>query len=183
MLQAAAKLAPDYTAGGRRDSWGGKRPKTCPDHPDAPVVRRTLLSCSECGQVLAEQVDRLNCHLDVSEAAAAPDSKTDLNCHPDVSELPSEMGEQGNTQENGVCPSPTNVLKGGVFSDPGFCRFCGRPWNVHGAADVFGPGGSNGAAAPAVDVKSLHAKIGELTLENDFLEGALSKAGLLSARR
>jgi hypothetical protein len=36
---------------------------------------------------------------------------------------------------------------------------------------------------PAVDVKSLHAKIGELTLENDFLEGALSKAGLLNAKR
>ena len=53
-----------------------------------------------------------------------------------------------------------------------------------GAADVFGPGGgSSGAAQPAVDVKSLHAKIGELTLENDFLEGALSKAGLLSAKR
>ena len=50
------------------------------------------------------------------------------------------------------------------------------------AADVFGPGG-NGAAQPAIDVKSLHAKIGELTLENDFLEGALGKAGLLSARR
>jgi hypothetical protein len=30
------------------------------------------------------------------------------------------------------------------------------------------------AARPAVDVKSLHAKIGELTLENDFLEGALT---------
>ena len=52
-----------------------------------------------------------------------------------------------------------------------------------GAADVFGPGGSNGAAHPAIDVKSLHAKIGELTLENDFLEGALTKAGLLSAKR
>jgi transposase-like protein len=52
-----------------------------------------------------------------------------------------------------------------------------------GAADVFGAGGSNGAAQPAVDVKSLHAKIGELTLENDFLEGALNKAGLLSAKR
>src|SRR3984893_22621 len=51
-----------------------------------------------------------------------------------------------------------------------------------GAADVFGPGGK-GAAQPAVDVKSLHAKIGELTLENDFLEGALGKAGLLSAKR
>ena len=52
-----------------------------------------------------------------------------------------------------------------------------------GATDVFGPGGSNAAAPLAVDVKSLHAKIGELTLENDFLEGALSKAGLPSARR
>ena len=50
------------------------------------------------------------------------------------------------------------------------------------AANVFGPGGQ-GTAPPAVDVKSLHAKIGELTLENDFLEGALTKAGLLSAKR
>ena len=52
-----------------------------------------------------------------------------------------------------------------------------------GAADVFGSGGGNRTAQPAVDVKSLHAKIGELTLENDFLEGALGKAGLLSAKR
>ena len=52
-----------------------------------------------------------------------------------------------------------------------------------GAADVFGPGGGSTAAQPAVDVKSLHAKIGELTLENDFLGGALNKAGLLSAKR
>jgi transposase len=36
-----------------------------------------------------------------------------------------------------------------------------------GAADVFGPGGGNGPVQPAIDVKSLHAKIGELTLEND----------------
>jgi hypothetical protein len=50
------------------------------------------------------------------------------------------------------------------------------------AAGVFGPGSGN-AATPVVDVKSLHAKIGELTLENDFLEGALDKAGLLSAKR
>jgi transposase len=53
-----------------------------------------------------------------------------------------------------------------------------------GAADVFGPGGGGSApSAASVDVKSLHAKIGELTLENDFLEGALIKAGLLSAKR
>ena len=32
-----------------------------------------------------------------------------------------------------------------------------------GASDAFGPG-SPATAAPAVDVKSLHAKIGELTL-------------------
>ena len=51
------------------------------------------------------------------------------------------------------------------------------------AADVFGPGGGDGVMQPTVDVKSLHAKIGALTLENDFLEGALGKAGLLSAKR
>src|ERR1700694_5118419 len=51
-----------------------------------------------------------------------------------------------------------------------------------GASEVFGSG-SMAPAAPAVDVKSLHAKIGELTLENDFLEGAFTKAGLLRAKR
>src|SRR6516164_553415 len=48
-----------------------------------------------------------------------------------------------------------------------------------GAADVFGPAGGK-AAEPVVDVKALHAKIGELTLETDFLEGALNKKGVLS---
>ena len=38
-------------------------------------------------------------------------------------------------------------------------------------------------AASRVDIQSLHAKIGALTLENDFLESALGKAGLLSAKR
>src|SRR3982074_1166063 len=36
---------------------------------------------------------------------------------------------------------------------------------------------------PPVDLKALHAKIGELALENDFLEGALIKAGMLSVKR
>src|SRR5271157_2933872 len=49
---------------------------------------------------------------------------------------------------------------------------------AEGAAGLFG-----GAPAPSLDLKSLHAKIGELTLENDFLSGALGKAGLLSAKR
>lgn len=49
------------------------------------------------------------------------------------------------------------------------------------ATGVFADG--NHAADPPVDVKTLHAKIGELALENDFLEHALSKAGLLSAKR
>jgi len=35
----------------------------------------------------------------------------------------------------------------------------------------------------SVDVTRLHAKIGELSLERDFLESALSKAGLLGAKR
>ena len=49
------------------------------------------------------------------------------------------------------------------------------------AAGVFGA--AVVPEAPPVDLKTLHAKIGQLTLENDFLEGALSKAGLLSAKR
>lgn len=51
-----------------------------------------------------------------------------------------------------------------------------------GAASLFEKGNGGSREAP-VDVKALHAKIGELTLENDFLEGALIKAGMLSARR
>lgn len=54
---------------------------------------------------------------------------------------------------------------------------------LEGAAGIFGTEARPDAAAPAVDLKSLHAKIGELTLENDFLEAALSKAGLVSAKR
>ncbi len=57
-------------------------------------------------------------------------------------------------------------------------------WKVQlleGAAGVFD--GRPRRSEPAVDLKGLHAKIGELTLENDFLEGTLDKAGVLSAKR
>jgi transposase-like protein len=54
---------------------------------------------------------------------------------------------------------------------------------VDAAAGVFGSGVSPADAGPAIDVKVFHAKIGELTLGNDFLAGALGKAGLLSAKR
>ena len=37
-----------------------------------------------------------------------------------------------------------------------------------GASDVFGDGEKSAPSAAAVDVKTLHAKIGELTLENEF---------------
>jgi transposase len=59
-------------------------------------------------------------------------------------------------------------------------------WKGHlleAAAGLFGSGSGAADASSVVDVKTLHAKIGELTLENDFLAGALSKAGLLSAKR
>lgn len=49
------------------------------------------------------------------------------------------------------------------------------------AADVFG--GEPSTPEPTIDLKTLHAKIGRLALENDFLEGALIKAGMLSAKR
>lgn len=49
------------------------------------------------------------------------------------------------------------------------------------AADLFGGGAA--PAEPPIDLKALHAKIGQLTLENDFLAGALTKVGWLSAKR
>jgi transposase len=51
---------------------------------------------------------------------------------------------------------------------------------LENAASAFG--GGAGAGEPQ-DLQPLHAKIGQLTLENDFLERALTKAGLLSAKR
>ena len=53
---------------------------------------------------------------------------------------------------------------------------------LEGAADVFGDEKQADPKA-AVDLKSLHAKIGELTLENNFLSGALGKAGLLPSAK
>jgi transposase-like protein len=50
------------------------------------------------------------------------------------------------------------------------------------ASDVFGGSGTE-KVDDGPDIKTLHAKIGQLTLENDFLNGALTKAGLLSAAK
>ncbi len=49
---------------------------------------------------------------------------------------------------------------------------------LEGATGVFDAGPKK-AIGPGIDLKTLHAKIGELTLENDFLSGALGTAGLL----
>jgi transposase-like protein len=54
---------------------------------------------------------------------------------------------------------------------------------LDGAAEVFGLPPAGSASASAIDVKTLHAKIGELTLASDFLEVALDKAGLLASAR
>ena len=50
-----------------------------------------------------------------------------------------------------------------------------------GAAGVFGE--DKAEQQVKVDVTRMQAKIGELTLEKDFLETALIKAGLLSAKQ
>ena len=46
------------------------------------------------------------------------------------------------------------------------------------AAEIFDAGGR----PEPVNLAPLHAKIGQLALENDFLEGALTKARLLGAK-
>lgn len=47
------------------------------------------------------------------------------------------------------------------------------------ASEAFESSASRGN--PPVDIKALHARVEELSLENDFLETALIKAGLLSS--
>jgi len=49
------------------------------------------------------------------------------------------------------------------------------------AADLFG--GGTASAEPPINLKALHAKIGQLTLEHEALEGALTTGGWLSAKR
>jgi transposase len=52
---------------------------------------------------------------------------------------------------------------------------------LESAAEVF----SGGSAKPddVPDIQALHAKIGQLTLENDFLEKALGRVGGPSGKR
>jgi transposase-like protein len=49
------------------------------------------------------------------------------------------------------------------------------------AVDLFATASERQAAAP--DVKGLHAKIGQLAMENDFLAGALGRIPDASAQR
>ena len=56
-------------------------------------------------------------------------------------------------------------------------------WKTHlleRSSVVFG---DKPAKESGPDIQTMQAKIGQLTLENDFLEKALTKAGMLSARR
>ena len=52
---------------------------------------------------------------------------------------------------------------------------------LEGAGVVFGENEQGGQEGPSV--AELHAKIGELTMENDFLSGALGRVHGTSARR
>lgn len=49
------------------------------------------------------------------------------------------------------------------------------------ASEVFATAAEKRESGP--DVKTLHAKIGQLALENDFLSGALGRIGDASAKR
>lgn len=52
---------------------------------------------------------------------------------------------------------------------------------LDGAAAVFGEAEQAKEGGPSI--AELHAKIGELTMENDFLSGALGRMGGASAKR
>ncbi len=84
------------------------------------------------------------------------------------------MPPSGRTDAGGIIPAvrrPCNQIK---------------QWKdqlLEGATGIFGDDTKAEPTVPTVDVKTLHAKIGELTLENDFLSGALGKAGLMSGKK
>ena len=59
----------------------------------------------------------------------------------------------------------------------------GKALLIEAASGLFGSVGLATDGPPVVDVKALHAKIGELTLEDNFFSGALTIAGLLSAKQ
>ena len=88
--------------------------------------------------------------------------------------------------------NPTFKAKAAVYSIKGEKKLIGlaQEFDVHphpikqwrdqlleAATGALGAS-TNAELVPSVDVKTLHAKIGELTLENDFISGALGKAGL-----
>jgi transposase-like protein len=52
---------------------------------------------------------------------------------------------------------------------------------LESAPDIFATAAEKSAVGP--DLKTLHAKIGQLALENDFLAGALGRLGDASAKR
>ena len=71
----------------------------------------------------------------------------------------------------------------GAGSDPRPYRDQITDWKgqlLERASSVFG---SEAPAEAKTDLKELHAKIGRQALEIDFLEGALTRVGLLSAKR
>ena len=51
------------------------------------------------------------------------------------------------------------------------------------AAEIFAGSAPNAGEMTAADLKELHAKIGQLALENDFLSGALGRLPGSSAKR
>ena len=57
----------------------------------------------------------------------------------------------------------------------------GKSQMLERAAKVFG--GEIAVPESTATIRDLQAKIGQLTMECDFLEGALNKAGLASAKR
>lgn len=51
------------------------------------------------------------------------------------------------------------------------------------AAELFGTGKNGHVADEKAVIKELHAKIGQLSMENDFLAGALGRVGDPSVKR
>ncbi len=86
-------------------TWGGKRPKACPDHPEAGTVKRWSLHCQEC--------DRL---LDEGETFKRPEYQDDTypDKHADelVPTVPTPTAQDDLSRLSGGLPAPTLTTMG-----------------------------------------------------------------------
>lgn len=95
--------------------------------------------------------------------------------------IPSAVSKPSGAGSGGGDKTPAPNWRSGLKCLPTINQIAEWQWQLsERAVDVFG---GTTVTDPSVALKVLHAKIGKLMLENDFLESALTKVEFLSAKQ